>query len=1644
MFRSIVKPFILMIIFIVCIGNFSFAKNIISNISIDVVINDDGSANITQTWDGTFEEGTECYLPIDTNDFEVSNLTVKMGDKRFKNIEWDLNKSFEEKSYKCGINKTDAGVELCFGISKYGKNKYTFSYDISKLVGSYTDYDGFNFQFVNTNMDSFPTNVEWKAKLKNGKKLTYDNSRIWGFGYNGDVEISNGIANAKSSQSLVGDNYFTIMIQFNKGILKPKFSCDKSFEDVKSVALNLGNNEQQDTADVGSNTNANNNISDNIVKNEKSDLKSQIERAKLVTEYSPDTSVEDMDTVTFGAYPQSDVSGKTKDPIEWIVLERDEENKKALLFSKYNLDCQSFLYDEQKDNEWETCSLKSWLNDVFYNNAFVGTDQNIIQSTNEISCDSVGYKIIDENKCNKIFCLSIDEIKKYFGYEVEVQEGENYIHLHKNVLSKSTNYANNVGFVQGEYYIGDFWLCNPGIIPGDWSYVSDFMGEPYIGYEYYGRSFIRTRPALWVSYGSEDDKNNTGTVNVDSNKNLENAYETWDDNMFNESSYTYNHKVARISAMLCEASYNTSKLKNMILNQFGFSNIQLYNYDINDSIVLDEYSGTNCFSIAHKTTNDKTFLLVTARGTNNIEEIKGDAIKRTWWDDIVNWFSGSTYDKNEHLMLNQYKVYDNVYDFYEQVEKGVYDYLSKNPSIKNAKNMKVLITGHSLGGAAANLYGASLAYDTQPLDNKYLKHEDIFTYTFGSIKVIEDIDTNIEEGYENIFDIYNHYDSFGPNGNYAVWGASHPYQKFGHTFTYKDERVHDSEFFLSFNNHDMKNYLKALDLIDFSNENSSNNNSSNKIANSGGSTNSDENSNGKSYNFNDSLRTQIEKVKLVTEYNQDTSVEDMDTVSFGSYPQLDATGKTKDPIEWIVLERDKDNERALLLSKYILDYKSYNAEPGTGFDGGPMDLGGPVSWATCALREWLNSEFYDKAFDNKEKEHIIITCIMNRGINDQIFFSDAVYDNVFLLDIRDVEKYFGEGTKTGSYNNYKEYQYSKKIITKNSEIKDYSDYDEYTWWLRSLNSSQRESWVIRDDGTSGVYEVNCWMLGIRPAIWVSYGNQDTNEMINDDGLMNQAYETWDDNMLNQSSYSYNHNVARLSAKIAKDAYDEATLKNTIKNDLGFSNIQTYNYGSIEAKKLDYDRGNCFAISHKNVNESGENATILFIVARGTKADENPGELLGDYFKSDRKDLYFGNNENNYHPMLNCSIYDNIYDFYEQIEKGVKDYIEKFPEIKSDKNIKVLLTGHSLGGAAVNLYAAKLIDDIKHNNSINEYIKQEAVFTYTFGAITVIKNVINNYERGYENIFNIYNYYDSFGPHGNYALTYASSPYKKFGYTLIYNDDRLYFEENGMSNNNHKMENYMSALNLYNFYHEFPSKRKNYDYKINSDFVPSNVQAKIIADYNNSINSNSVSKSYYQETIKFGSYPQNDVNGKTKEPIEWIVLEKDGNKALLLSKYILDNKCFNDEWSVNKTWETSQLRSWLNDTFYRTAFSKDEQKKILSTTIINSNNIDFKTSCGNNTNDKVFLLSIDEVRKYFGSGVKEKFGYRLNDAVVTQGTKYSGIVDKNNSFGNNYYWLRSMGIDQFAASFIAPNGYLATHGHYLTYGCGVRPALWVSY
>ena len=158
------------------------------------------------------------------------------------------------------------------------------------------------------------------------------------------------------------------------------------------------------------------NFNDN---NHSTDIK-QIENTKHITEYNSDTSVNDIDTITFGSYPQSDVTGKTKEPIEWIVLDRDEENKKALLLSKYILDCKPYN-DEYKEVTWETCSLRKWLNRDFYNIAFNDSDKIYITLTSLINNDNVDYGSNGgNNTSDNVFLLSIDEIKHYLKIMIRI------------------------------------------------------------------------------------------------------------------------------------------------------------------------------------------------------------------------------------------------------------------------------------------------------------------------------------------------------------------------------------------------------------------------------------------------------------------------------------------------------------------------------------------------------------------------------------------------------------------------------------------------------------------------------------------------------------------------------------------------------------------------------------------------------------------------------------------------------------------------------------------------------------------------------------------------------------------------------------------------------------------------------------------------------------------------------------------------------------------------------------------------------------------------------------------------------------------------------------------------------------------------
>lgn len=218
------------------------AQNNVSEIDILVTVRDDGSAYVVQNWQGTFTEGSENYLPISTNSIQITDFSVSDKDGSYTYISpWNVDASLKEKARKCGILETADGVELCFGISQYGENRYAIEYVVHDFLKSYTDYDGVNFMFVNPDMSTFPTDAQVRIVLQNGTPLTEENARIWAFGYAGMVEFENGSVNAYTTDALTGSDSVIVMLELDKGILSPTSFVNDSFETVKSTAFSGSN-----------------------------------------------------------------------------------------------------------------------------------------------------------------------------------------------------------------------------------------------------------------------------------------------------------------------------------------------------------------------------------------------------------------------------------------------------------------------------------------------------------------------------------------------------------------------------------------------------------------------------------------------------------------------------------------------------------------------------------------------------------------------------------------------------------------------------------------------------------------------------------------------------------------------------------------------------------------------------------------------------------------------------------------------------------------------------------------------------------------------------------------------------------------------------------------------------------------------------------------------------------------------------------------------------------------------------------------------------------------------------------------------------------------------------------------------------------
>ncbi len=193
-----------------------------------------------------------------------------------------------------------------------------------------------------------------------------------------------------------------------------------------------------------------------------------------------------------------------------------------------------------------------------------------------------------------------------------------------------------------------------------------------------------------------------------------------------------------------------------------------------------------------------------------------------------------------------------------------------------------------------------------------------------------------------------------------------------------------------------------------------------------------------------------------------------------------------------------------------------------------------------------------------------------------------------------------------------------------------------------------------------------------------------------------------------------------------------------------------------------------------------------------------------------------------------------------------------------------------------------------------------------------------------------------------------------------------------------------------------------------------------------------------ETVLFGSYEQDGDAANGKEPIEWLVLARDGDKALLLSKYALDHQSFMPFYEpVTEpfTWESCSLRQWLNSTFLNAAFSAEEQRRLLTTTVITAPGGRKGSENPFTTEDRVFLLSDTEVYAYFSSEA----------ATVTDYTAYA--LSEDPWAGNAtapapaIWWLRTTDGGNHPDSVYTRGG--VGEGARSYEGEYVRPAIWVD-
>jgi hypothetical protein len=194
----------------------------------------------------------------------------------------------------------------------------------------------------------------------------------------------------------------------------------------------------------------------------------------------------------------------------------------------------------------------------------------------------------------------------------------------------------------------------------------------------------------------------------------------------------------------------------------------------------------------------------------------------------------------------------------------------------------------------------------------------------------------------------------------------------------------------------------------------------------------------------------------------------------------------------------------------------------------------------------------------------------------------------------------------------------------------------------------------------------------------------------------------------------------------------------------------------------------------------------------------------------------------------------------------------------------------------------------------------------------------------------------------------------------------------------------------------------------------------------------------QKTIEFGQYT-------------WRVLSIEDNKALLITENIIDIQAYSNDSQQGESiwWDNCSLRQYLNGEFY-SSFNSDERKQILPTHLVSVDS-SFGTPGGNETDDLIFLLSLDEAVKYFVNDYDRIAGLTdvaldtlkpalMNSSPVLYDSMIANVLADNAW----YWWLRTVGFSNRNATSVNSNGSINENGSTALDACGgVRPVLYIN-